>query len=154
MLMHGTMPSQPIVRLARRADIDSIIELDPIAQQQAGRRAFIAHAVAAGQCWAAAEAEEPFLLIGYGVLNKDFFEHDFIPLIMVKNSARRRGVARAIMRTLESRCQGRKLFTSTNSSNVAMRQLLTQHGFIASGQIENLDDGDPELVFVKLRSSS
>ena len=154
MLMHGTMPPQPIVRLARRADIDSIIELDPIARQQPGRRTFIAHSVAADQCWVVAEVEDPLLLIGYGVLNKAFFEHDFIPLIMVKDSARRRGVARAIMRALESHCQGRKLFTSTNTSNVAMRQLLAQLGFIASGQIENLDDGDPELVFVKLRSSS
>lgn len=87
------------------------------------------------------------------MLDRSFFGHDFIPLIVVKRSARRRGVATAIMRTLELQCQGGKLFTSTNKSNIAMRQLLGRLGFIRSGQIENLDDGDPELVFVKLRSS-
>lgn len=147
------MSFQTQVRIAQSVDIDSIIELDPIARQEPGRRTFIAQAVAAGQCWAATAAEDASALVGYGVLDRSFFGHDFIPLIVVKRSARRRGVATAIMRTLELQCQGGKLFTSTNRSNIAMRQLLGRLGFIRSGQIENLDDGDPELVFVKLRSS-
>lgn len=147
------MSSQTQVRIAQSVDIDSIVELDPIARQELGRRTFIAQAVAAGQCWAATAAEDASALVGYGVLDRSFFGHDFIPLIVVKRSARRRGVATAIMRTLELQCQGGKLFTSTNRSNIAMRQLLGRLGFIRSGQIENLDDGDPELVFVKLRSS-
>jgi len=147
------MSPQTQVRIAQSGDIDSIVELDPIARQEQGRRIFIAHAVAAGQCWAATQAEDASALIGYGVLNHSFFEHDFIALVVVKHSARRRGVATAILRTLELQCQGGKLFTSTNTSNIAMRQLLGQLGYIRSGQIENLDDGDPELVFVKLRSS-
>lgn len=147
------MSPQTHVRPAQSGDIDSIVELDPIARQESGRRKFIAQAVAAGQCWAATEAEDASALIGYGVLDRSFFEHDFIPLIVVKHSARRRGVATAIMRTLELQCRGGKLFTSTNASNIAMQQLLGQLGYIGSGQIENLDEGDPELVFVKLRSS-
>ncbi len=147
------MSSQTQVRIAQSVDIDSIVELDPIARQEPGRRTFIAQAVAAGQCWVATAAEDASALVGYGVLDRSFFGHDFIPLIVVKRSARRRGVATAIMRTLELQCQGGKLFTSTNRSNIAMRQLLGRLGFIRSGQIENLDDGDPELVFVKLRSS-
>ena len=147
------MSFQTQVRIAQSVDIDSIVELDPIARQEPGRRTFIAQAVAAGQCWAATAAEDALALVGYGVLDRSFFGHDFIPLIVVKRSARRRGVATAIMRTLELQCQGGKLFTSTNRSNIAMRQLLGRLGFIRSGQIENLDDGDPELVFVKLRSS-
>ncbi|WLW59101.1 GNAT family N-acetyltransferase [Achromobacter aegrifaciens] len=147
------MSFQTQVRIAQSVDIDSIVELDPIARQEPGRRTFIAQAVAAGQCWAATAAEDASALVGYGVLDRSFFGHDFIPLIVVKRSVRRRGVATAIMRTLELQCQGGKLFTSTNRSNIAMRQLLGRLGFIRSGQIENLDDGDPELVFVKLRSS-
>ncbi|CAB3731052.1 GNAT family N-acetyltransferase [Achromobacter kerstersii] len=146
------MLSPTNVRPASREDIDSIIELDPVAKQERGRRMFITKAVAAGQCWAAVEPADASAVIGYGVLNQSFFEHDFIPLIVVKASARRRGVATAIMRTLESQCQG-KLFTSTNTSNIAMRQLLGRLGYIESGRIENLDDNDPELVFVKLRST-
>ncbi|WP_419343282.1 GNAT family N-acetyltransferase [Achromobacter sp. PD1] len=147
------MSSQTQVRIAQSVDIDSIVELDPIARREPGRRTFIARALAAGQCWAATAAEDASALVGYGVLDRSFFGHDFIPLIVVKRSARRRGVATAIMRTLELQCQEGKLFTSTNTSNIAMRQLLGRLGFIRSGQIENLDDGDPELVFVKLRSS-
>jgi hypothetical protein len=30
-----------------------------------------------------------------------------------------------------------------------MRTLLAKRGYIPSGRIENLDPGDPELVFVK-----
>jgi len=146
------MLSQTNVRPASRQDINLIIELDSIAKQEQGRKTFITNAVAAGQCWVAAEAEDASALIGYGILNKSFFENDFIPLIVVKVSARRRGVATAILRTLESQSPG-KLFTSTNTSNIAMRQLLKRLGFVESGQIENLDDDDPELVFVKLRSS-
>ncbi|MCS3509279.1 GNAT family N-acetyltransferase [Achromobacter sp. JUb104] len=140
------------VRLASRQDIDSIIELDPLAKREQGRSAFITKAVAAGQCWVAVEAGDAKALIGYGVLNKSFFENNFVPLVVVKITARRRGVATAIMTTLESQCAG-KLFTSTNTSNFAMRRLLMRLGFVESGQIENLDDNDPELVFVKLRSS-
>jgi hypothetical protein len=45
---------------------------------------------------------------------------------------------------------GEKLWTSTNQSNQAMRLLLPRLGFIESGRIDNLDEGDPELVFVRL----
>lgn len=76
------MPSPTIVRPASSKDIDSIVELDPIAKQEPGRRSFIAKAIGAGQCWVAAEAAEALALLGYGVLlNNYFFEHDFIPLM-------------------------------------------------------------------------
>jgi hypothetical protein len=32
-----------------------------------------------------------------------------------------------------------------------MRRLLEKAGWLATGQIDNLDPGDPELVFVKFR---
>jgi GNAT superfamily N-acetyltransferase len=145
------MPPPINIRPASVEDVDSIIELDPIARQERGRRTFIANAVAAGQCRVAVQAEDALAVIGYGILNKSFFENDFVPLIVVKASARRRGVATAIMTTLVSQCTG-KTFTSTNTSNIAMRQLLTRLGFVESGHIENLDDNDPELVFVKFPS--
>jgi GNAT superfamily N-acetyltransferase len=86
------------------------------------------------------------------VLNDTFFDQPFIALVVVKESARRRGIAAAIMRALESQCRGGKLFTSTNASNAPMQGVLAQLGFIRSGQIDNLDDGDPELIFVKFLS--
>lgn len=140
------------VRLARQADLDALFDLDVIAQREENRREFIAHAVACGQCWVAMDADDTALLLGYGVLDNSFFGQDFIPLIVVRDSARRRGVGAALLRGLESRALGAKLFTSTNASNLPMQALLEKCGFIGSGQVENLDEGDPELVFVKIRS--
>lgn len=41
----------------------------------------------------------------------------------------------------------RKLFTSTNASNFAMQRLLVASGFIDSGIVHGLDEGDPELIY-------
>ncbi|MBK4997662.1 GNAT family N-acetyltransferase [Pseudomonas sp. S37] len=140
------------VRLARQADLEALFELDAIAQREDCRRQSIARAVASGQCWVAADADDAAELLGYGVLDNSFFGQDFIPLVVVRDSARRRGIGAAILRVLQSRSLGDKLFTSTNASNLPMQALLGKLGFVGSGQVENLDDGDPELVFVKFRS--
>lgn len=145
------MTAQSNVRLAVSSDLDSLIELDAIARREARRREFIAQAISAGRCWVALEPRDASMLLGYGVLHDSFFEQAFIPLIVVRDSARRRGIGSAILLALESQCGAAKLFTSTNASNEPMRRLLDKHGFIASGQIENLDEGNPELVLVKLR---
>ena len=146
------MTFESLVRLARKTDLDALFELDAIAQREDCRRQFIARAVAGDQCWVATDAENAALLLGYGVLDNSFFGQDFIPLVVVRDSARRRGVGAAIVRVLQSRSLGDKLFTSTNVSNLPMRALLGKLGFVGSGQVENLDDGDPELVFVKFRT--
>ncbi len=139
----------PTVRRARSADTEALVALDPIAREQPSRKAFIAQAVAADQCWVAVETHDDSTLLGYGVLDRSFFEHDFIALVMVKDGARRRGVASALMAELERQCTGPKLFTSTNASNAPMLALLARHGFTPNGRIDNLDEGDPEWVFVK-----
>ncbi|MCE5993301.1 MULTISPECIES: GNAT family N-acetyltransferase [unclassified Pseudomonas] len=143
------MTSQLTVRLASNSDIGRLVDLDSIAKREPMRRAFIAQAVTAGQCWIAAEARDASMVLGYGVLDFSFFGHAFIPLIMVRDSQRRHGVGSAILRTLQSQCGAAKLFTSTNASNEPMKKLLGKFGFIESGYVENLDEGDPEIIFVK-----
>lgn len=145
------MISPANVRLALSGDLDALLDLDAIARRESKRRSFIAQALTSGQCWVAEDPSDTSVLLGYGVLNDSFFEQAFIPLVVVRDSARRRGVGSAIIRALESRCRAAKLFTSTNASNEPMRRLLAQLGFIPSGQVDNLDEGDPELIFVKLR---
>jgi GNAT superfamily N-acetyltransferase len=146
------MTAPSYVRRAVSSDFDSLIELDAIAKHELRRRAFIAQAVAVGQCWVAVDARDTSVLLGYGVLNDSFFEQAFIPLIVVRDSARCRGVGSVILRTLESQCGAAKLFTSTTASNAPMRNQLGKLGFTGSDRIDNLDEGDHELVFVKLRS--
>jgi hypothetical protein len=54
-----------------------------------------------------------------------------------------------MMGYLESICRTAKLFTSTNLSNLPMQPLLAKLGYKLSGVIHNLDEDDPELVYVK-----
>ncbi|MGF6765975.1 GNAT superfamily N-acetyltransferase [Paraburkholderia sp. GAS33] len=141
------------IRVAVSGDIASLIELDSIAQRDTHRTAFIGHAVIAAQCWIATEADDGSPAVGYGVLNQTFFEQNFVPLIVVREGARRKGIGIAILRELASQCRGTKLFTSTNASNTPMRALLLKCGFVESGHVDNLDEGDPELIFVKLKTA-
>lgn len=136
------------IRVAVSGDIASLIELDSISQRDPRRAEFIKRAVVAAQCWVATEAQDDSSIIGYGVLNEAFFEQNFVPLIVVGERARRKGVGSAILRELVLQCRGVRLFTSTNASNAPMRALLLQCGFVESGHVDNLDEGDPELIFV------
>ena len=59
------------------------------------------------------------------------------------------------IRHLINECRTPKLFTSTNQSNIPMQRLLATLEFARSGFIENLDEGDPEVVYFKrLRDNS
>jgi GNAT superfamily N-acetyltransferase len=87
------------------------------------------------------------MVMGYGVLHYHFFGCGFIEMLMVGERYRRRGVGLVLIAALKSHCRHPKLFTSTNRSNLPMQRLLLNAGFVASGQIDNLDDGDPEQVF-------
>ncbi|MCX4165706.1 MULTISPECIES: N-acetyltransferase [Paraburkholderia] len=141
------------IRVADGAEIAQLAQLDPIALRDEKRKAFIGKAVEMGHCWIATDAHDQRSLLGYGILNHSFFEQNFIALVVVKENARRQGVATAIIKALEAQCCGNRVFTSTNASNMSMRGLLDRLGYTGSGQIDNLDAGDPELVFVKLITS-
>lgn len=136
------------IRAAGSDDIAELIAADPYAQIDAGRRAQIAGWVEAGQCFV---AEQDGRLAGYCVMTREFFDSFFIKLVAVAEAERRTGVGTAMIQHLIAILPpGEKLWTSTNQSNTPMRALLPRLGFVPSGQIDNLDDDDPELVFVLL----
>lgn len=136
------------VRAAGSDDIAALIAGDPFAQINPGRRAEIAEWVEAGHCFV---AERDGRLVGYSVLNRHFFGQFFIKLVGVAETERRTGVGTAMIEHLVGLMPpGEKLWTSTNQSNAPMRALLQRLGFEPSGQIDNLDEGDLELVFVRL----
>ena len=70
-------------------------------------------------------------------------------MLNVHTQYQRRGVGLLLMRYLETICQTRKLFTSTNLSNLPMQSLLARLGYSLAGVIHHLDEDDPELVNVK-----
>lgn len=86
---------------------------------------------------------------GFAVMTRHFFDRGFIELLMVGARFRRRGVATAMLRYLASNSPTPMLWTSTNESNAPMRALLAAEGYIPSGAIEGIDEGDPELIFRK-----
>jgi len=83
------------------------------------------------------------------VLDYSFYDCGFIRLVYVRPDYRRHSVGSTLIQAMEERCRTAKLFTSTNQSNDSMRALLAKLGYVRSGFIDNLDPGDPELVYFK-----
>lgn len=137
------------IRLAISDDTQSIFHFDQIAQQTEHRRAFIIRSIDAGTCWVIVEDEQ---VVGYAVLDYSFFEQGFISLLNIHPTYRRQHAGLHLMQYLETVCQTEKLFTSTNLSNLPMQSLLARLGYLLSGVIHHLDEGDPELVYVKYLS--
>jgi ribosomal protein S18 acetylase RimI-like enzyme len=135
-----------LIREAAATDLEAIFSFDHIARLEQGRRTSIDGAVRSGSCLV---AEQDAAVVGYAVLNYSFYGNGFVPFLYVAQAARRCGIGRALMQSLAGRCATEKLFTSTNDSNVPMRQLLESLGYERSGIIYNLDPGDPELVYLK-----
>ena len=135
------------IRAAGPDDLAALVAADPFAQINAERRAQIVEWVQAGQCFV---AERNDAIVGYSVLTRHFFNSFFIELLAVSEAERRSGVGTAMVRHLiEVVPPGEKLWTSTNESNAPMRALLAGIGFVQSGRIDNLDEGDPEFVFIR-----
>jgi ribosomal protein S18 acetylase RimI-like enzyme len=92
------------------------------------------------------------LIVGYAVLDYSFYAKAFIAMLRVHPAHRRQGVGLTLMQYLEqpALCTTKKLFTSTNLSNLAMQSLLAKLQYKLTGVIHNLDDdGDPELIYYK-----
>ena len=79
------------------------------------------------------------------------FDNSFISLVIIKPTERRKGIATTLLNFYVERATTPKIFSSTNQSNTSMHKVFEMAGFIKSGYIENLDDGDPEIIFVKFK---
>lgn len=134
------------IRPAVENDVEALCTLDLIARQEEGRREFIRREVASGNCFVAVANGT---VVGYGVLNYTFYYNGCIDMLYVHSEHRRRGAGEALLRHMETLCRTPKLFTSTNLSNLRMQSLLAKLGYELSGVIHNLDEGDPEIVYLK-----
>ncbi len=134
------------------ADEGAMAALDPLARTSAERRALITEWVALGQAHVAFRDGRP---AGYEALTRGFFRSPFVEMLMVAEGERRLGVGSALLGYLGGLVPAaEKLWTSTNTSNAPMRALLARAGFVPAGRVDHLDEGDPELVFVRLPSSA
>ena len=122
----------------------AIIGFDHVARLDPARVHLIDRLLREATCLVAEQANR---IVAYGALEYTFYDNGFIPLLYVAEPERRRGLGRAVFEGLRARCTTRKLFTSTNQSNEPMHAWLASVGFRPSGVIENLDPGDPEVVY-------
>jgi len=132
-------------RAATTADLPALKFVDPLLRADPDRAGIVHSAVQAGGCLVAQDSDG---VLGY-LLNGDLLGHRFISLLVVAVGSRRQGVGQALLDEACRRCDRPKLFISCNRSNIAAQCLFEKCGFERSGQIYNLDEEDPELVYYK-----
>lgn len=137
------MPNGIILLGASASDAEQIIRIDPLRREK-----LIRAAIEEGHCHIAKIGGN---IAGFAVIRYSFFEHGFVELLIVAEKYRRRDIGTALMNYLFDICATAKIFTSTNESNRPMREMLVKSGFTRCGQIDALDEGDPELFFVRVK---
>ncbi|MHB8104972.1 MAG: GNAT family N-acetyltransferase [Dehalococcoidales bacterium] len=135
------------IKKATAKDLPAILEIMRIGST-ADHTDFIKQSVKAKKCLVALKTDK---IVGFGILGTSlFYNQEFIELLIVHPDYRRQGVATALIQRMEGLCVTKKFFTSTNQSNVIAQKTYEANGFIRSGIIENLDEGDPEIIYFKL----
>ena len=134
--------------IVERATEDNLADVIAVDAAHRARRAphYLTEAVRRHECYIAREGWD---VIGFAVLTRSFFEQYFVELLVVHPDQRRKGAATALMQHIEKIVPAEKLFTSTNQSNTPMQALCEKLGFVKSGWIDNLDEGDPEIIYFK-----
>jgi RimJ/RimL family protein N-acetyltransferase len=87
--------------------------------------------------------------VGFMLFDYRFFDRGWIELIIIAEKSRGKGIGGQAMELICKQSKTKKVFTSTNSSNIQMQKALTKVGFTFAGKIDGLDDGDPELFYYK-----
>jgi GNAT superfamily N-acetyltransferase len=138
------------IRPATAVDLVAIFHLDPLAVTGDKARAdLLSRCVAFGECHVHLTDG---VVTGFVVRRPaHFFGRDFIELLVVDAAFRRAGIGRALLRYALDTAQSAQVFTSTNASNRPMRALLRAAEWSFSGQLDGLDEDDPELFFYQTR---
>jgi ribosomal protein S18 acetylase RimI-like enzyme len=127
---------------ATPADLAAVLAID----DRPDRGTQVSEAVVSGRCRV---ARVDGAIAGFSAAGT-FFGHGFLELLVVAARHRRHGVGTALVEEFVARAGPAKVFTSTNASNAPMRALCERLGFVEAGTIDHLDEGDPEVVYVRL----
>jgi hypothetical protein len=142
------------IRAATELDLPGLLEIQVIQKHRdiafrgdgTTLLQFVTAAVVSGSCDVAVVDD---WIAGVIVLDYSFFGFGFVPLLI----SRVIGVGYQLMLHAEGQCRTKKLFTSTEQSNLAMQALLARLGYLRCGAVECLEDGaeraDPELIYYK-----
>ena len=141
---YDTLNDGSHIKIATESDLHDILDIDPFRRTES-----IHHAIKRDECYIAVYDG---VIKGFAIMNYTFFDNGFMELLMVAEKYRQCGIGSVLLNHLFAVCKTEKLFTSTNRSNRPMRKLLGKLGFVFCGQIDALDEGDPELFFVKRKA--
>jgi len=135
-----------MIRHAAMQDVSAICRIDAIVLGNTSRAKELGESVASGHCYVSYVAAE---ITGFVIMNQSFFQQSFIQYLVVHPRYQNQGIGEDLMLHMEAVCPGAKLFTSTNLSNKRMQHLCRKLHYVQSGTIDNLDPGDPEVIFCK-----
>lgn len=110
------------------------------------RKKYLIKAIEENRCLVAIT---DFSIVGFLIYNTDFFDCSFMALVVVHPLERKKGYAKSMIEHFEKISPTQKVFSSTNQSNAKMQKLFVTIGYVKSGYVENLDDGDPEVFYFK-----
>ena len=140
------------LRRSTSRDLVVLLRIDGLARADAARRRWLREAVRNRTVYAFANRGRPFAC---GVLTQNFFQRPFIEMVFVAECERRKGFGSKLISRLEALgLRSGVVWTSTNQSNKAMRQLLKKHGFALRGRVSGLDEGDPELFYRRVNTAT
>ena len=135
---------------ARRAtseDLEAVLTLDAISPVGHTRGPLLTTRVHSGEVII---YEYLGQVSGYAVVRpRSFLGRDFVELLAVAPNEQRRGIGSLLLQRAVVWSSTDRIFISTNQSNVAMIGLLGKEDWRFSGQLEGIDEGDPEIVFYK-----
>lgn len=129
------------------SDLEDIFGFDADAKTDPRRRRFLKRSVHEKNLWVMFDEEGT--IMAYGIFDHSFYQRGFVHAINVHPEYRRQGIAFELMEHFEILCETDRIFTSTNQSNLAAQALFEKLGYRKSGVLHDLDDADPEIVFVK-----
>jgi ribosomal protein S18 acetylase RimI-like enzyme len=132
------------IRLANERDAEQIISIDKEVIGSDRRKEEIVQAIKEERCLIVLQDSES---AGFLIYHQYFFDCSFISLLMIRPSQQRQGLASSLLKHMAKIAPTEKLFSSTNQSNTAMQKVFEANGFTKSGIIDNLDDGDLEIVY-------
>ena len=136
-----------IIKKATRKDLPAILELEAmLVGNTEDHTDLIERSIISGECLVALIDNK---VVGASILNYTFYNQGWVGLLNVNLTYRRQGVGTALIRKMGSMCRAPKIFTSTNTSNIPAQKTYEANGFIRSGYIENLNEGDPEIIYLK-----
>ena len=135
------------IRAATTSDLEAVLKIAELTSSSTERESLLKLRVESGECLV---SEGQSRVVGFVTLaRRSFFGRDFIELLAVDPDCRRKGVGGALLRRCVNEATTSAIFVSANRSNHTMLNLLRKERWQFSGELEGLDEGDPELVFYR-----